>query len=150
MSLIKILPGTAAFLIVFPMFRVQGQNAAARPALSCPATVKITETAVSIDGWKGSSATVERSFERISIYNGTDGGQEYDLAPDDQKEQGKNIIQTWNLKGYRQMNIFMRCRYKDTSAVLSMDLPASLQTCTFSFISDAKGKIAGKPVVSCR
>jgi hypothetical protein len=60
------------------------------------------------------------------------------------------VVQTWNLNAYRTMNIFLRCRYRDTSVVLSMDLPPNLQTCTFSFETDSKGKITGKPGLLCR
>jgi hypothetical protein len=126
------------------------QEKAHQSTLSCPAAIKVTETVSTVDGWKGGSTTVERSFERVSIYNGKDGDKEYDLAPDDQKEQGKKIVQKWNLKGYRTMNIFMRCRYRDTSAVLSRDLPPDLQTCTFAFEMDAKGNFMGKPVFGCK
>lgn len=127
-----------------------GQNISRQAALTCPATIKVTESAAGTGAWKGSSVTTEHSFERISIYNGKDGDKEYDLAPDDEKERGSKITQTWDLKAYRSMNILMRCRYRDTAAVLSMDLPAALKTCTFTFEMDAKGRIVGKPAAVCR
>jgi hypothetical protein len=118
--------------------------------VTCPASIKVTETVAPVNGWKSSTATVERRLERVSIYNGKPGGDEYDLAPDNQQEKGKKFTATWNLKGYRTMNIFMRCRYRDTAAVLWMDLPATLQTCTFSAELDAHGDTTGTPTVVCK
>jgi hypothetical protein len=118
--------------------------------VSCPASVRVTETSLPIDGWKGSVATVERAFERVSIYNGNSGGEEYDLAPDEQQQKARKMVLTWNLEGYRTMNLFMRCRYRDTSTVLTMDLPPKLRTCTFSADTDAKGSTVGKPTASCK
>lgn len=135
-------------LLALPV--AQAQQAARKQTLSCPAAIRVTETARAVDGWKGSSVTVERPFERISIYNGEDGGKEYELAPDEQKEEGKRISQLWNLKGYRTMNIFMRCRYRDTGAVLSTNVPTSVETCRFVFELDPKGKIMGKPTAGCQ
>ena len=128
----------------------RAQETPRKQTLSCPATIRVTETARAVDSWKGSTVTVERPFERVSIYNGEDGGKEYELAPDEQKEEGKRISQLWNLKGYRSMNIFMRCRYRDTGAVLSINIPATIQTCRFIFELDPKGKILGKPTAGCQ
>jgi len=116
--------------------------AAETPApLTCPAT------------WSPAGAATQGAahlFERINIYNGKPGGEEYDLAPDDQKQDGKKVVQTWKLKGYRSMNVFLRCRYRGTSVSLYRDVPASVEECTLSFETDGAGKITGKPVAVCR
>jgi hypothetical protein len=96
-------------------------------------------------------ATVDtRPFERVNIYNGKPGGEEYDLAPDDEKHSGRKFTQTWFLKNYRDMGIFVRCRYRGTTAVSNLDVPASYQKCTFTFELDQKNNIAGKPEFSCQ
>ena len=89
-------------------------------------------------------------FDRVSIFNGKQGGQEYDLAPDDEKNVRGKITQTWFLKDYRSMNIFLRCRYQGTEAVISKDIPANVQTCTLTFDISPKGEITGGRSFVCR
>jgi len=105
-------------------------------AVTCPATITAAGSA--------------HSFERISVYNGTPGGQEYELAPDESSGQRGNITQKWILSGYRSMKIFLRCRYSGTKVVRTRDLPSPIQSCTFRFNMDNKGKITGKSEVECR
>ena len=121
-----------------------------RQALQCPAAVTITETPVPPNGWRAADGKSQRAFERISIYNGQEGGREYELAPTGQKENGTQITQTWTLKAYRDMNLFLRCRYRDTAAVLSIDIPAAIAVCTFVFDLAPGGRIIGKPTLSCK
>jgi hypothetical protein len=116
--------------------------AAETPApLTCPATLNPP-------GATGQGAA--REFERIDIYNGKPGGEEYDLAPDDQTEAGRKITQLWLLKDYRSMPVFVRCRYRGTNAVTTLDVPAKYRTCTFTFEMDKKNTITGKPEFSCK
>ena len=129
---------------------LRGQTSSGAGSLSCPEAITVVETAAPAGGWQPEAAKVERRFERVSIYNGNPGKDEYDLAPDDQKQDGKKVVQTWKLKGYRSMNVFLRCRYRGTSVSLYRDVPASVEECTLSFETDGAGKIAGKPVAVCR
>ena len=128
---------------------VLAQAQSASP-LSCSETLKVVETATPPAGWKAAGGQSEHAFQRISIYNGTPGGQEYDLAPDGEKNVAGKTIQTWNLKDYRTMNLFLRCRYHDTSATLFMDVPVSYTSCTFTFALDKKGVFIGKSNLLCR
>lgn len=118
--------------------------------VACPESVTVTESAAATGGWHSSSAKAEHRFERISVYNGKQGGEGYDLAPDDEKTSGRATVQTWVLKGYRGMNLFLRCRYHDTAVTLDKDLPAPLQTCTLTFEIRKDGTIIGKSVALCR
>jgi hypothetical protein len=118
--------------------------------VACPESIAVTESAAATGGWHSSSAQAEHRFERISVYNGKQGGQEYDLAPDDEKTSGRATVQTWVLKGYRSMNLFLRCRYHDTAVTLDKDLPAPLETCTLTFEIRKDGTITGKSVALCR
>jgi hypothetical protein len=86
----------------------------------------------------------------ISVYNSKSGGQEYDLAPDDEKRQENRITQTWMLKGYRSMNIFLRCRYRGTSAVLTMGLAVRIESCVLRFTADNQGRVSGESDMECR
>src|SRR5271163_2308821 len=103
----------AAILLLAVQAILSGQNTSA--PFTCPATISV--------------AKAEHKFERPSIYNGTPGKQEYELAPDDTQTQGKQIRQTWNLADYRDMNLFVRCRYLGTKQTVVKNLPAPLKTC---------------------
>jgi hypothetical protein len=125
------------------------QTTSGAGSLSCPATISVIENAVTVEGWKGDSGQVERKFERASIFNGDQGGQEFELAPDNEKEAHGKVVQTWELKGYRTMKIFLRCRYENTPVVLSAEISTAIGTCTFRFDSDRKQRTPAKPSLSC-
>jgi hypothetical protein len=129
---------------------LDAQDKQTRARVVCPSNVTVVETVAPISGWSVAPATTRRSFERISVYNGTPGGQEYDLAPDDQKEKGNKITQTWDVKAYRSMNVFIRCRYHDTSAVLLRELSSDVTSCTLQFTAAANGAISADSTVECR
>jgi len=118
-------------------------------AFSCPATVTVSETAVASVPWRAESGKTERRFSRPSIYNGTPGKQEFELAPDNQRSSDQRIRQDWKLAEYRNMNLFVRCHYAGTAATLVIDLPMPLQSCTFSF-QNVTGKPPMSPVFECK
>ncbi len=67
-----------------------------------------------------------------------------------QTPQGKQVRQTWNLADYREMNLFVRCRYLGTAATVVTNIPAPLKTCVFSF-HDVKGnQTVTSPVFECK
>jgi hypothetical protein len=118
--------------------------------VACPAKITVEETTSPVASWTVAPAKSQHSFERISVYNVGADGQEFDLAPDDQKEKGKKITQTWNVKDYRSLKVFMRCRYSDTSVVLLRELPPDVTTCTLRFTYAASGIAAGESSMECR
>jgi len=136
----------AAWLATVPLAAQQPKTT----PVVCPASVTVHESIAPVAGWTSAAGDVKREFERISVFNGTSGGQEYDLAPDTEKIEHHMVTQTWNLDGYRQMNIFLRCRYHGTSAVLEMDLPAPLKVCTFHYQAAADGSVAAQAQMSCK
>jgi hypothetical protein len=116
--------------------------AAQTPApLACPAVL-------TPPGAAGQGAA--HAFERINIYNGKPGGEEYDLAPDDEHKAGRKIAQVWNLKGYRSMPIFVRCRYRGTDAATTLNVPVEYRQCRFTFEMDKGNEISGKPEFFCK
>jgi hypothetical protein len=118
-------------------------------SLRCPNTVKVTETASPVEGWKSVSAPKEHDFERVSIYNVDKEGREYDLAPDDEARTAGKIVQAWKLKDYRSMKIFLRCRYHDSTVVLYTEALAVLTRCTLTFALDKNGNFIGKSDLLC-
>ena len=125
-------------------------KSAATPPLTCPETLKSYDTATTVTGWTSAGGQSEHAFERVSIYNGTAAGEHSDLAPDDEKNTAGKIVQTWKLKDYRSMNIYLRCRYHDTSATIFADVPVSYTICTLTFTLDKQGNLLGKSSLLCR
>ena len=130
--------------------RGTAQQQPASKEIVCPAILEVNESILPIPGWNTTPARQQHKFERISIFNGTPGDKEFELAPDDEKQQGTRVTQTWSLKDYRTMNIFLRCRYHDTPVVVYKDLPAEIRTCTLRFSTDKKGTIIGQSDMICR
>jgi hypothetical protein len=126
----------AAGLLLAAQSTLSSQNVTAATPLTCPASIK--------------AAKSEHKFERPSIYNGTPGKQEYELAPDDTQTQGKQVRETWNLADYRDMNLFVRCRYLGTAATVVADIPAPLKTCIFSFHNVSGNQPVVSPVFECK
>lgn len=134
--------------VFLPRLDAQDKQTPAR--VVCPSNITVVETVAPISGWSVVPATSRRKFERISVYNGSPGGQEYDLAPDDQKEKGKKITQTWDVKAYRSMNVFIRCRYHDTSVVLLRELSSDVTSCTLQFTAATNGTVSADSTMECR
>jgi hypothetical protein len=118
--------------------------------LSCPATVRVTDKVEAPQGWTAQAASKQAAFERISVFNASPAGDEYDLAPSSSAQgKGGEVTQVWKLADYRQMKLLLRCHYRDTESTLTIELPSPLRTCTFHFQLDAKGKFIGRSQVAC-
>jgi hypothetical protein len=125
------------------------QSRGSQSELSCPAHLTIAETTTSPDGWTVRGSQAERPFERISVFN-EDSAHDYDLAPDDQKQDGSKVSQTWDLNSYRTLPLFLTCRYQGTAVVLVKELPRSVVTCTLNFRIDRNGEITGTSTMACK
>ena len=79
-----------------------------------------------------------------------EGNKDYDLAPDDEKPSGAKVTQTWNLKDYREMPLFLTCHYQGTSVTLTKELPKPLTTCIQTIGLDKSGTIIGQSSMSCK
>jgi len=120
-------------------------------AFGCPATIAVIESATAAPPWHAeASPAKDHKFLRPSIYNGTPGGKEYELAPDNEKSGGKRVRQEWNLSAYRDMNLFLRCRYAGTEVTAVADIPASLKTCEFTFRNVPGNQPVASPSFECR
>src|SRR5580704_7169350 len=106
MSLSKQL-ALAVGLLIAARSILSSQSLPAATPLTCPASITVTGTASVAAPWQAESGKSEHRFERPSIYNGTPGKQEYDLAPDDTETAAKRVRETWNLAAYRNMNLFL-------------------------------------------
>jgi len=140
----------AAGLLLAGQPILSSQTAPAATPLTCPASITVTAAASVVTPWQAESAKSEHKFERPSIYNGTPGKQEYDLAPDDTQTAGKRVQETWKLADYRDMNLFVRCRYVGTPATVVTNIPAALKTCVFSFQNVAGNHRVASPAFECK
>jgi hypothetical protein len=125
----------------------------ARPGVSfgCPAAVEVSETAVAVSSWHAEPGPKTRhNFLRPSLYNGTPAGKEFELAPDDQQMSGKRVTQIWKLPSYRDMNLFVRCRYLATPATMVANLPAQYNLCEFKFRNTGGNQPIADPSFECR
>lgn len=136
----------ACVLAALPLAAQQAKTA----AVVCPAAITVHESVAPVAGWTVTAGDVERRFERISVFNGKPGGPEYDLAPDTDKIEHHIVTQTWNLADYRDMDIFLRCRYQGTSAVLTVDLAPALKLCTFRYQAGPDGSVVAHAQMSCQ
>jgi hypothetical protein len=140
----------AAGLLIAAESILTSQRAPAPAQLTCPASITVIGKASVAAPWQAESAKSDHRFERPSIYNGTPGKQEYDLAPDDTQTAGKRVRETWNFADYRDMNLFLRCRYLGTAATVVTSIPAPLKTCVFSFQNVAGDHPVASPVFECK
>jgi hypothetical protein len=140
----------AAGLLIAAQSILSSQSAPAPTPLTCPASIAVTAAASVAAPWQAESAKSEHKFERPSIYNGTPGKQEYDLAPDDTQTAGKRVRETWNLADYRDMNLFVRCRYLGTPATVVTNIPAPVKTCVFSFQNVSGNQPVASPAFECK
>jgi hypothetical protein len=138
-----------ATLLCLACAAMLSSQTAAPARFTCPSTIAIAETPSVQPPWHAEAARSDHSFQRPSIYNGQPGGQEYDLAPDDEKNQGRQVHQTWDLSGYRSMNLFVRCRYNGTAATLVSNLATQLKTCSFSFRNVEGNQPVASPSFEC-
>ncbi len=138
---------TLALALAAPAYGAWPPSEAGAQSLVCPSSISVTESA-NVEGWNSQAAGAQHPFERISVFN-RDSKQDYDLAPDSEQHSGNKLVQTWNLKDYRTMPLFLSCRYRDTSLTLTRELPAPLTTCTFTFQLDKNGGIVA-PTMACK
>jgi hypothetical protein len=140
----------SAGLLLAAQSILSSQSTPAATPFTCPASIAVTGTASAAPPWQAESAKSDHKFQRPSLYNGTPGKQEYELAPDDTQNQSRQVRQTWNLADYRQMNLFVRCRYSGTAATVVTNIPAQLKSCVFSFHNVGGDQPVASPVFECK
>ncbi len=123
---------------------------AASGQFACPASITVSESAAAPDGWSAEAGSSKHLFQMPKIYNGKPGGEEYELKPDGQKTVGKKTIFLWKLTDYRNLNLFVRCVYHGTAAIVTADIPAALKTCTATLELSPKGDVIGRSEMACK
>lgn len=139
-----VLPALA--LVLFTARMSFAQNAA---PFACPATLSVTEQPQVPYGWSGVAANSIHPFKNLKVLNGNPGKEEYDLKPDDEMRRGRKVTLSWNLKDYRDMNLFIRCSYRDTESQVTTDLPARLTVCSVTLEFNTGNQIIGNSQMEC-
>jgi hypothetical protein len=126
-----------------------------KAALTCPNQIEVTEqaslpSAEAFVKWKTPPEKAMHPLDGITIFNSEMGDTTASLAPDDQVHRGKHYKQTWHVKDYRDRNVWLECRYRETKATLAVNIPASIQNCEFTFDLDAKGNVTDPRALECR
>lgn len=128
--------------------------ATADELLRCPDTVMVNDEVRAPAGWIATNGVNERAFSAISVLNMGNTGQEYDLHPDKEEQDGPLLTQIWELAGYRDLPIILRCHYQNTVSTIEGVLPAGLATCSQTFVYDpasTSGEALPSPVtMECR
>ena len=119
-------------------------------AFACPVTITVSETAAATDGWSAEAGSSKHRFQMPKIYNGKPGGEEYELKPDGQKTVGKKTVFLWKLTDYRDLNLFVRCVYHESSATVTANIPTALTTCTATLELSPKGDVIGRSEMACK
>ena len=119
-------------------------------SFACPASLTVTEQAQIPNGWSGKTLKGEHLFKTAKVYNGDPGKNEFDLKPDDQKKQGKKVVLSWSLKDYRDMNVFARCFYFDTSVTATASIPSTINNCSVTLEFDSNNQIVGRSQMKCQ
>ncbi|MGI9104226.1 MAG: STY0301 family protein [Terriglobales bacterium] len=114
--------------------------------LACPESVAGKGVAA---GTAETSSRARHAFERFSAFNRDRDGQEYDLAPDLEWKEAKSITQTWKLHYYRDLPLFLRCRYHDTDETLDLEVPQKITQCILTFQLDRRKEFTGKTTMRC-
>jgi hypothetical protein len=141
--------GILPTVVAVPLICLWATAASAQSNFACPATLSVAEQVVAPNGWNAVNSKIQRRFKTAKLYNGNPGKDEFDLKPDDQVKQGNQVVLSWNLRGYRDMNVFVRCFYQDTSATLAANVPQSIVKCSVVLEMDSKNRIIGTSRMKC-
>jgi hypothetical protein len=126
----------------------------AAEVIRCPDVIKVAEEVRAPNGWTARNSLNERAFLRISVLNIDSAEREFDLHPDAEEQDGPLLTQIWNLAGYRDLPIVLRCGYENTGSTVEGILPAGLTTCSQTFLydpTDSSGEAMPSPAtMECR
>lgn len=95
---------------------------------ACPRTVVVEQRASApTPEWAVSYSPYETALAGVTIFEGPPAEQA-SLVPDNEKNSGDNLIQTWRLtrsdRGY-----WLQCNYANTTAQISRRLPDGVARC---------------------
>jgi hypothetical protein len=115
---------TALIALAFPLIAVHVAEAES----ACPQKIAVEQKASAPTAdWAVSYSGYDTAISGVTIFEGPPA-QQASLVPDNEKDSGDNMIQTWRLpksdRGY-----WLQCNYANTTAQISRQLPASVERC---------------------
>jgi hypothetical protein len=125
------------------------QEHPAATEISCPAVLLTSESAMAPSGWTAESAKIGRTFLRISVFQRSSIGREFDLAPDSTTNKGSVFEQNWAVPHDAPLKTYLRCRYKDTEATATTELGQGIKECSFTFRADSHGAVVEPKQARC-
>lgn len=121
---------------------------AAESAFECPASIVVEEGPKAVETWTVNGAEATHAWRYVSFFDG-DPKEMVELAPSDDAK-GKKLTQKWELTRNADRAINVICRYHDTEATLSKELPVGVKGCTLTGEINDKGEIQGSPTLMCK
>jgi hypothetical protein len=134
-----LLAGAALALFAMP---AAAQAPAAAP-FRCPDTMQVTEQPVAPAGFNGEPGRAEHRFLQASFFDGPQNDRSGSLAPDSDQRRSNVVTQVFTFANPRQRPVYVVCHYRDTQAVLVIDVPAAVTTCTLIFAFNARTGAVG-------
>jgi hypothetical protein len=116
------------------------------PLATCPRSIDVQESLPSPEGFTAAATHVAHAFDGVTLFDGPPA-ELASLVPDDEKSKGSHLTQTWRFPSPREHPLFLVCRYADTSATLTRELPAAVTTCSISLEWSEKGGVLEHPAV---
>jgi hypothetical protein len=119
-------------------------------AISCPASLSVTESATAPAGWLAEPAKTDHLLQRISVFQKSPAEEVFDLAPDRTSRQASIVQQQWTIARDPELKTYLRCRYRGTEATLIQALGPEIKLCTFKFKADAHGMVTNVLDIHCK
>jgi hypothetical protein len=134
----------------FILFQPAHSQVETKEAVTCPASLSITESATAPSGWSAESATKDHPLQRISVFQKSSAGEIFDLAPDHTSRQAAIVQQQWTLSHDPALKTYLRCRYRNTEATLVLDLKPEIKVCKFKFAAGPHGAVKDVLNITCK
>src|SRR5207237_5221938 len=110
----------------------QAPSAAPQP-LRCPDSIQVAEQATAPAGFTAEAGNSEHRFLQVAFFEGQQSDRSASLAPDSDNRRGRVVTQVFGFPMPRNRPVYALCRYRDTAAVLLVDVPTTVTRCTLTF-----------------
>jgi hypothetical protein len=137
---------------------VSGSEAAmaATDGFTCPASIEVAEAPLALTGWIAAGDKVRHALRHVSFIQSKE-----ELAPEERlsgklardswvfEKSGNRLIQNWKFDRTKGAIVAV-CRYHDSSATYSAELPGGIRSCRFASKVDGLGTITTHAEVTCQ
>lgn len=114
--------------------------------LGCPARVSVSQQIGKVPSpWVASYAKAPLTLGGVTFYDGHPS-EMASLVYDDEKTSGNTIVATWFFRADTSARGFwLSCRYNQTTAVLSRQIPRNITECSVTY--NSKETVSGHYVI---